>query len=119
MHDLRKSMYGQKICAQPRDAFHACRDRVADVMKLEIEKDPLARLHELWRVIEAAGKGELISDLVERDAIAEARHHALRGVHRRHLERHTQEIAKLHPVFLGTSSCSINQAGELYQPAHG
>ena len=67
-------MHGEKGRAELRDAFNAVRDRIADVVQLEVEEDLLAGCaRAAAREGEAAGKAELIADLVERDGVAELR----------------------------------------------
>ena len=87
-------MHGEKAHPEPRHAFHALRHRVADVVELEIEKHALAGVGERLRIGKPAGKGELITDLVERHRIAELRHHCLRLIERRQVERDDQAIAR-------------------------
>ena len=76
-----------------RHALDAARDRVADVVQLEIEENLLAGAGERTREVDAAGEGELIADLVERDGIAEPRDHRLRFRHGGHVERDDQPFA--------------------------
>ena len=78
LHHLRISMDSEEGCAQSRNTLHARRYRIADVMEFQIEENALAGLDQLWRIIEPAGKGQLIADLVERHGIAQARDHGLR-----------------------------------------
>src|SRR5947207_12248050 len=109
-------MHGEEARAEPRHAFDARRYRIADVVQFQVEENALARLHELWRIIEPAGKGELIADLVERDGITQARDHLLRRVDRRHIQRDNQALARVHLSSLGmlnlnSSSRPIRSAG--------
>ena len=63
-------------------------------MELEIEKHALAGAGERLRIGKPAGEGELIADLVERHLLAEPRHHRLRLIERRQVERDDQAIAR-------------------------
>ena len=83
LHRLRIGMNRQEGRAEARDAFHALRDRIADVVQLEIEEGALAGAGKLLRVSKSARKSELVADLVERHGIAEPRHHGLRRLDRR------------------------------------
>jgi hypothetical protein len=99
VHGLRVGMDCEKRCAQARDALYALRHGVANVVQLEIEKDPLAGLHERFSKRQATRECQLIADLVEGDRIAKPIDHGL-GVGRRgHIEREDQAIARmLHPA---------------------
>ncbi len=88
-------MHGEKRRAKPRHAFHALRHRIADVVKLQIDEDLVTRVDQRMRIGDAAGKGELITNLIERDRIAEPRHQRLRRFDRRHIERDDQALARL------------------------
>ena len=76
LHGLRIGVHGEEARAEPRHALDALRDRVADVVQLEIEEHALAGAGKRLREGKPAGEGELIADLVERYRIAEPRHHA-------------------------------------------
>ena len=42
LHGLRIGVHGEEGGAEPRHALDALRDRIADVVQLQIEKHPLA-----------------------------------------------------------------------------
>ena len=96
LHGLRIGMNGQESGAEPGHAFDALPHRVADVVELEIEKDPLAGASKCLRVFKPAGKSELIADLVERHGVAEPRHHGPRRLDRGQIKRDDQALARLH-----------------------
>ena len=71
LHGLRIGVHGDEGRADAGDALHALFDGVADVVQLEVEEHLLAGADQRFRERHAAGEGELIADLVERDGIAE------------------------------------------------
>ena len=117
LHGLRIGMHGEERGAEPRHAFDALRDRVADVMKLEIDEHLLAGIGQRVGEGETAGEGELIADLVERHRVAEPRHHGLRRFDRRQVERDDQAVAGLHRHRSIPSTLSRHHARQLDQPA--
>ena len=91
----------RKRRAHARDALHALRDRVADVVQLHVDEDLLAGVGQRAREIEPAGKAELVADLVEHDRLAEPRHQRLRLGDGRDIERDDQAFAGIehpHPI---------------------
>src|SRR5262249_12453890 len=92
LHGLRIGMHGQEGRAEPGDALDTTRDRVADIVQLEIDEDLLALVGELADQRQAAGIAELIADLVEAHAVAEPRHHGFRLRHIGQVERHDQAV---------------------------
>ena len=71
-HGLGVGMHRQEGRAEPRDGLDPFLDGVGDVVELHVEEDALAGGSQIARESEAAGKGELVADLVERDVVAEA-----------------------------------------------
>ena len=71
-HGLRVGVHGQEGGAERRRRAHALRDRVADIVQLEVEKHLLAGRGEAGGERQTARIGELIADLVEADRIPEA-----------------------------------------------
>ena len=67
MHGLRIGVHGQEGRAELRDAPHALRDGVADVVQLHVDENLLARADQRLREGKPAGETELIADLVECD----------------------------------------------------
>ena len=105
-------VHGEKRCPEPRNAFDASGNGVADIVQLEVEEDALAGAGQHAREVDAARKGELITDLVERDGFAEPCDQRLRLADRRHVERDDQSLAriKLHgrsPPSLSQTACSV------------
>ena len=88
-------MHGEEARAHARHAFDAARDRVADVVQLEIEEHLLAGADEFLREREPARKGELVADLVEHGGLAEPLDHRFRCGDGRQIERDDQALARI------------------------
>src|SRR5262245_7223652 len=95
MHGLRVGMHGQKRCSKPRNGFDASSNRIANIVQLEVEEAALTGARQHAREVDAAGKGELITDLVERDGITEPCNQRLRLADRRHIKRDDQPSARI------------------------
>ncbi len=91
---LRIGVHGQERRTQFGHALHATRDRVTDVVQLEIEEDLLAGFDKLGDHRQSTGITELIAYLVKGHAVAEPGDHGFRGSDTRKIERHDQAIAR-------------------------
>jgi CTP synthase (UTP-ammonia lyase) len=83
----------QERDAEARDILHALGDRVLDVVQLHVEEHALAGADQRIGERKSAREGELIADLVERDAVTEPFHHRLGVARRVQVERDNQAIA--------------------------
>ena len=111
VHGLRIGVHGEERRAELRDALDPARDRVADVVQLEVEEDLLAGAGQRAREVEPAREGELIADLVERHRFAEPRHHRLRRGDRGHVERDDQAFARIEghgAALLMRTACAVS-----------
>src|SRR5262249_62142913 len=95
MHGLWIGVHGQKRCPEPRDAFDAPGNGVADVVQLEVEEDALAGAGEHTREVDPTREGKLIADFVKRDGFAEPYDQRLRLGDRRDVERDDQPPARI------------------------
>src|SRR5690242_16347856 len=86
-------MHSQESRAEFRHALDTSRNRIADIVQLEVEEHFLAGLGELAHQWQAAGISELIPDLVEAHTVAEPRDHRLRRIDAWEIERHNQSVA--------------------------
>src|SRR4029077_6438904 len=66
-----------------------------DIVQLEVEKNAFAGASQHAREVNPARKGELITDLVERDGFAETCNQRLSLPHRRNVERDDQPLTRI------------------------
>jgi hypothetical protein len=95
-HGLRIGVHREESGPDPRHAFDARGDGVADVVQFHVDEELLAAVDQRRRIGKSAGERELIADLVERHRVAEPCHHGLRFFDRGHVERDDQPVAGLH-----------------------
>ena len=86
-------MHGQERRAERGNALDAACHRIADVVQLEIDEHLLAAVGEAAHQRQAAGIGELITDLVKCHAVAEPGYHRFGGGDAGQIERHDQAVA--------------------------
>jgi hypothetical protein len=91
-HGLRIGMHGQECGAKRLEAFDTTRNRIADVMQLQVHEDLFAGIAQSANQRKSAGKAELITDLVKRHALAETRDHRFRLFDIGQIERHNQSV---------------------------
>ena len=92
-HDRAVAVHGQERRAGAAQLPHGRRHRRGDVVELEIGEDLFVALDEPVEQLEVVARGrELEPDLVERDAIAEARDELLRAFEVRNVEREDQSV---------------------------
>src|ERR1700737_314556 len=106
-HGLRIGMDRQERGTEPSDALHAARDRITDIVQLEIDEDLLPCAHQLRHQRQSSGIGELIADLVEGDAVAEPRDHCFGGVNAWQIQSNDQAIAGCHGTALHIASLHL------------
>src|ERR1051326_3345355 len=82
--------------AHARRIGDPARDRVADVVQLHVEKNPLAGARERAGERQPARERQLIADLVEAAPLAQAIDHRRGGAHVVEVERDDQPLARLH-----------------------
>jgi hypothetical protein len=64
-------MQRQHRHAHPGDVFDTGGDGVVDIEQLHVEEDLLAALDKVAREFQTAGEDELITDLVEKNLVAD------------------------------------------------